>query len=98
MQSQTLSDSYQWASTLQTTNTAPEVGCMQPHVPTFPGCCPQAEHPPYDLGPEIAARAEELFQDMLARGIQPNQVVFHTLMDVQASSLRWCRQVDLGGP
>ncbi|GAB4818641.1 hypothetical protein N2152v2_005687 [Parachlorella kessleri] len=44
----------------------------------------KAEHPPYDLGPEIAARAEEVFQDMLGRGIRPNQVVFHTLMDAKA--------------
>jgi hypothetical protein len=46
----------------------------------------QAEHPPYDLGPEVSARAEALFQEMVGRGVQPNEVAFHTLMDVQASA------------
>lgn len=43
----------------------------------------QSEHPPYDLAPEVVQRAEAIFQEMLARGVTPNQVAFHTLMDVQ---------------
>jgi hypothetical protein len=46
---------------------------------------PQAEHPPYDLPAHYAERAAAAFADMEGRGVQPNVVLWHNLMDCQVS-------------
>lgn len=51
-------------------------GCLRP-------ICPQAEHPPYDLPPRYAAMAAAAFREMQQRGLQPNVVVWHSLMACQ---------------
>lgn len=48
---------------------------------------PQAEHPPYDLPPERAQQAAEVYREMVAAGVAPNLVVMHTLMDCQVRLL-----------
>ncbi|KAK9809969.1 hypothetical protein WJX72_002793 [[Myrmecia] bisecta] len=48
--------------------------------------CAKAQHPPYDLPPEFARRAQALYEEMIAAGICPNQIVIHSLMDCQAKA------------
>lgn len=48
----------------------------------------QAQHPPYDLPEEFAERAQNVFNEMVSKGIEPNIVHFHSLMDCQASFRR----------
>lgn len=47
---------------------------------------PQAQRQPYDLPPEFAAKAHEIFDEMVSRGIKPEQIHYHTLMDCQVCS------------
>lgn len=64
-------------------------GSMAPNIFTYTNllnAIAKAQHPPYDLGPEAAERAAGVFEEMLSRGIHPNQVAFHSLMDVQAKA------------
>ena len=49
---------------------------------------PQAEHPPYDLPAHYAERAAAAFADMEGRGVEPNVVLWHNLMDCQVSRCR----------
>lgn len=43
----------------------------------------QAQHPPYALPEKHAERAQDVFQEMIAKGIEPSSVHYHTLMDCQ---------------
>jgi hypothetical protein len=53
----------------------------------------QAEHPPYDLPPEYAARAADAFGEMRRRGVQPNLVLWHNLLDCQVAARQLlCRE------
>ncbi|KAL4443286.1 hypothetical protein ABPG75_011023 [Micractinium tetrahymenae] len=55
----------------------------------------RAEHPPYDLPPRYAAMAADAFREMWGRGVQPNVVVWHSLMSCQVSGAGWTRQAGL---
>ncbi|KAL4423402.1 hypothetical protein ABPG77_009980 [Micractinium sp. CCAP 211/92] len=46
----------------------------------------RAEHPPYDLPRRYAAMAAEAFREMRQRGLEPNVVVWHSLMACQAKA------------
>lgn len=46
----------------------------------------RAEHPPYDLPPRYADMAAEAFREMQQRGMQPNLVVWHSLLACQAKA------------
>ncbi|BDA40909.1 probable pentatricopeptide repeat-containing protein At1g0 at N-terminal half [Coccomyxa sp. Obi] len=48
--------------------------------------CAKAQHPPYDLPEKYAERAHHVFEEMVAKGILPSIVHYHTLMDCQAKA------------
>ncbi|CAL8466802.1 g6338 [Coccomyxa elongata] len=48
--------------------------------------CAKAQHPPYALPEKYAKRAQDVFQEMIAKGIEPSSVHYHTLMDCQAKA------------
>ena len=45
----------------------------------------QGAPPPYDLPREYAERAQQIFDQMCADGVEPNEVHFHNLTDAKVS-------------
>ena len=82
-----------------------EPGAPAPNLFTYAAvlnALSKASHPPYDLPPEAAARAEGVVAHLRAAGLRPNLVVVHTLMNCQAkaaqpeAALRTLRQMQVG--